>query len=707
MTTSIAADSIRRALRSTIVVLWIAALPVAAQPPADDDEHVDFTGLDIQASIGWDGHVEQNAPIPLAFLLTNQSQTDLDAELVIADPSTRQRLVLGRVFVGAGSVKRFSTIESLADWSECVATFEDDVRTLWRRELPLLSGADTSGHRNYLLYVTDNSRRPVIPEGSAAAGDGSVYEPALLTGRQVRPLLVRSWQIPQHYGPMTVAQGILFDEALDPDAINDAQWDALARWVSLGGTVFVHQQSEAIVKRIADAAPMAVGPAVQSDALAVRRCGAGSVQIYSSPLFQADSTETERAILDAASRLPGFSALPLLSDLRFGYVRSENANISRTWIITLFLWYVVLSGGVTLFLFRLGRRSLAIYVVTVIAGTSVLAGMLGAKLKTTPGDLRFASVTEATDGGLVQFVRLDAQSAGGRESLVTVAGPDVEAQAVDSDTETLYGYYYSYGQTAQSQRHLPPFSEQSNLLPDEPGTWQLKATTTPWGTRQVYATGFQPDVPPLDLTLTCVLQNGSIEGDAALDGRFYLRVTALNRSGLPLQECSLVIAQGKVRNILDGTAYPGWMPTITTNGIQGLQSAAFDTAVGKASLAVSSPDSPVEIDVWIRTQLREEWSSDWTAMGSVQRSMRPASPGGISVFVIATLGSSPVVQLDSARTNFEQEETMHLFLQRIPDDQLPPELLSVHRVKLEADLQALRAQQEEQKARLDPQIPQP
>ena len=142
----------------------VSLTPAMGQTAINDEERQpDFPGLDIQAVVGWDGRVETDAPVPVSFLISNQSNEVLEGQLILSEPETEREINLGDVFVGPGSVRRFSSVLSLSDWNDCVATYTDGSREFWTRRLPLMTGKDFSEDVNYLLFVDDGGRALQLP----------------------------------------------------------------------------------------------------------------------------------------------------------------------------------------------------------------------------------------------------------------------------------------------------------------------------------------------------------------------------------------------------------------------------------------------------------------------------------------------------------------------------------------------------------------
>ncbi len=410
-----------------VVILFLVNLPVLtpvmAQSAGHDEERKpDFPGLDIQAVIGWGGRVEVNAPVPISFLISNQSSEVLEGRLILSDPETEREINLGDVFVGPGSVRRFSSVLALTDWNNCVATYTNGSQDFWTRPLPLMTGKDFSEDVNYVLFVDDGGRALQLPTPAASADPGS--EPATATkpepsgqseerftpssgsGRAVQAVTVKSWQVSQHPGPLTVAQAMLFSETAKVDMLNDSQWDAVGRWVCLGGTAFVHETSKEVFERLRKASPLMSQPAVLVDEHDVYRCGGGSIREYEGQLFSADDSESIRKVLEAASRLSRFNVLKVPAALPRAYVGTSNANYTRLMVLAVFSIYLLFSGVVTLLMFRSNRRRVVMYIVSVASVACLAAALLGSYLRNSRGDLHWQSVIVGGQGGACRLLSL-------------------------------------------------------------------------------------------------------------------------------------------------------------------------------------------------------------------------------------------------------------------------------------------------------------
>ena len=74
----------------------VSLTPAMGQTAINDEERQpDFPGLDIQAVVGWDGRVETDAPVPVSFLISNQSNEVLEGQLILSERHDRKILPEG------------------------------------------------------------------------------------------------------------------------------------------------------------------------------------------------------------------------------------------------------------------------------------------------------------------------------------------------------------------------------------------------------------------------------------------------------------------------------------------------------------------------------------------------------------------------------------------------------------------------------------
>jgi len=649
---------------------------IAQGQQATDPKQADFPGLDIQAVPGWDGYVEQSAPMPFSFLISNFSQDTIEGELTLTNPESDRTLSLGEAFIGPNSVRRFSSIQAVPDWYQCIAKFSHEGRVLWQRELALTTGKDFSEDLNYLLFVDDGSRMLQLPISENGGGGTGRFVPEVGHGRAVQPLMVKTWQIPQHPGPLTVAQAIVFSETTKVEMLNDAQWDAVGKWICMGGTVFVHEKSAELVERLKKATPLAAQPGILFQELTVHRCGTGSIREYAGPLFSATDAQAPKQIAESASRLSRYSTMSMLESTDLTRWDSRNSEMTRMWVATVFVVYTLLSSS-ALLLFRLSRRNISIFTSIVVGLTCVAAVILGGVLRTSRGDLRWVTITSAGSGGLLQLGKIDVQSAGGRNTQMTVKGRRADLQLSESD-DTSNDYYNSYYYQPQlTKSHLPSFTWQASQLEDQADAYQISVPINPWGRRRLYATAFQPLEHGVDIEITYSLPEPlspeqAAQSDTTYDLNGTFRVKATSDLPFDLENCRVIIARTQVSNTVQGTtiynSFPGSYPSPQNVGIQ------MERVHSLGDFGKLSPSVPVTVEFAAGTVLTAE-SLDGRTHGNTGEVLIPkvAYDGATSVWIVALISKSPILSIDQQRSDFELLQEQHWYVQEVLPEQMPQE----------------------------------
>ena len=694
---------------SNVKTLWLQSLlilfliQVVSLTPAMgqsavkvDERQPDFPGLDIQAVVGWDGRVEMEAPVPISFLISNQSNEVLEGQLILREPETEREINLGDVFVGPGSVRRFSSVLALSDWNDCVATYTDGSTDFWTRRLPLMTGKDFSEDVNYLLFVDDGGRALQLPVADTSDAPGSQpsptsarqpagsvedrFIPRLGFGRSVQPVSVKSWQIPQHPGPLTVAQAMLFSETAKVDMLNDPQWDAIGRWMCLGGTVFVHESSKEVVDRLKKAAPLRSLPTIVVDEHEVTRCGSGSFREYSGRLLTAADSQGLQALLEASSQLSRYSVLSIPDQLPRAYVGTSNANYTRLMVLAVFSIYLLFSGVVALLMFRSNRRRVMTYTVSVVAIACLAAVLLGSYLRSSRGDLHWQSVIVGSSGGAVQVAQIQLQSAGGRNTQVAVRGKQTDLQLLRKKSTDRSDYYsrfaiYNSGQTEGAAGYAP-FSVQPNLLKDEPDAFRISVPITPWGVRQSFSTAYDPELQGVEVDLQF-----RPEGAVTLDANFrggeswtYVipgqwTVTLTNRLPFELTECHLHVTTS-VAHIPSGG--------MTASGVEFSPGRA---EIGLGEVAATATTSSTSSNIPVVVAMNRHWYNY-----EKKFEPEPTFPGVSDIWFVARLNQSPLLKIDDEYSDFEQFDGVHYYMQKLTPDEIPQEWRDTWRQSFERQM---------------------
>ncbi len=637
-----------RILRLSLLLLLPLQISTAQVLPQSIG--ADYPGLDIQAEYGWDGFVDYQTPTAISFLISNNSSEVLEGNLVLREPNGFRSLVLGSVTVAPGSTRQFGSVLQLQGWDQCEATWEGPQGILWQRPLTVFGLRQYSSGKAALLSVEDGGRSLKFP-GVAMASGGTLpgdYVPANGIGSQVMPISIAPWQMPVHPGPLTALRAVLLAKNLRPESLNDAQWDALGRWVCMGGLVFISRQNDKLVSRLLEACPLrSHGPPDDSASLAL-----GSGSLYRLPPATEGATDelqqlriAEIVSLEPPRILPG-----LCRDLEQTDWSTPSSEQTLVRVMAVLLIYAVTST-LTLLMFRSNRRRILIWTLSVVLLGCLGAAIAGISVRMSRGDMNWSIITEPAAGGTLQHGIIRLNSAGGSSFRVAVQGhtPDVQINHREPDRR---GSWYNYGQSEHTES-WPAFSLSPDLSLKTPETYEILVPISPWGERHLRAIDVQPQ------NTTPVIQL-SYQPDAdgnPLNGRWNARVEGL--SGLRPENLSL-----KFR-ILHTT-------TQEQQTIQQLQETSralltHDRSGGDAWVAefVSAPLSwqPQPYDFW-----RDSESGPDLA------------PGMAQIWLEGTLPAESLLQIDETRTEFHAiDEPRHQFLYQLPQSAIPAEWLQLLR----------------------------
>lgn len=666
----------RPAARPTLLVGLLAHVLAASLAAQTDDVRadVDTPGLVIEATAGWDGIVDRSTPIPLSFLVRNDSGQILEGRLRITDPMNGYDVLLEEIVVSPGTSRRVTSIQAMTGWYECYAALSNGPDVLWRRELPLAAGQIFNANVNYALFLDDGGRRLQLPglDPSTAAGMASELSVAGELGRPVQCLSVKTWQAPNHPGPLVAAQAVIFPEGASRDSLNQVQWRAVAEWMCQGGVVFAHRESTDLIERLTRAAPLVADPDVPSGPFVVRRVGLGAVYEYAQPLLPSEGEEVRGQISEIIARLPRAHVDAFLDATNWYYQRGGRADLNRLVVIAFFAGYTFLTGFVALLLFRLSQRRIAIYTLVVIVGASALSGLLGGYLRFSRGDLHWLTVTQAGAGGAVQVGRIEVQSAGGRNTRVAVRGMQADLQFIHEAQGYGRNYYGWYG-WMPPRTNCPPFTWQPNGLAAQQDAYQARVTMTPWGRRRLHATAYRPDFSPLDFRLQFRPRDaaGGTQADGTSpempQGEFSL--TLVNRLPMDLTSCWLVIGASRFMptdsNTPPATPLPrGWvqLQTPSNEGLIDVYQRHQVSALSAGGTHQESFNASFQI-------MQNAWELSIPLPGASLSPPRIDRLGTASAWVIAILEDSPMLTIDEAHSEFIPRQHLHLYIQEIrPED---------------------------------------
>ena len=645
---------------------------------ADDDAgNLDSPGLIIEATAGWDGTVDREVAVPISLLLSNVTSAVIEGDLVLTDPSKGTEVLFGEIVLAPQSTRRFGAVRDLSEWFQCVITLRSrNGDGLWRRELSVNTGHSYEVNENFALLVDDSGRRLITKKTGAltAAMLGSLSARPVVAGeagRPVRNLNVKTWQLPDHPGPLLPVHAIIFPEAAPVKEINKKQWQALARWVCQGGTVFVHKDSPDVIQQLTDASPLTFNMSDADDTFTIRRMGIGSIREFQQPLFASEGAETRQAINDQVALLgaPSIRDFLATTTVRQSSGQTE-AQLNRLYIAGFFGIYTLLSGLFALMMFRFSKRKIGIYILTVVGAACVMAAVLGGLLRASRGDLRWVSVTEAGAGGLIQVSRIEVRSAGGRTDAVGIKGPACDLQYTGR-VEDSYEYYGYYGWES-TRRTLTPFTFQSSLQgPEVPDSYKIRVGMTPWGRRRLEGVGFRKE--PNRLGFKLAYEKNARDAESLTPrGKFTADIS--NLTSMQFSEAWLVIGVTR-RGVEDEdlVGYQSWdqfgrpLPVGDNDGLMDLYQ----------SQRITPPATGSEIQEEFDASFREldRYGNDVGATDGRFTMPRLGRVGTAKAWIVGTLIRSPVLQIDTKHTEFVPQDEFHVFVQEIlPEDMAAAEL---------------------------------
>ena len=659
-------------LRQSWIILLAVTTPFladrsAAQAQPKDLSDRDSSGLSVEAAAGWDGVVDTHGPIPVALLLNNYSDGIIEGEVRLSDPYRGDEILLEQIVLAPGTARRVASVQALPNWYRCYASLTHDGKVLWRRELNLQTGRSFNSRLNTVLFVTGDGRAlPIgITSTNSTIGPGQSPVVAGLDGRPVQCLGVRPWQLPDHHGALAVAQAIIMPESVTRDQLNNGQWQAIANWVCEGGHLLIHQSATEIEERLLKNAPLPAIRLEPVDGRTVTAIGLGSLQRFAPDVLSSESAELLASLESFVADLPHEHPVRRLQlDSWYGS-HGGNADMNRALVLSFFALYAALSGGVSLLLFRAQKRTVGIFLLTVVGGSCLLTATLGAMIRTSSGDLHSVSITCVGQDGGVQLQHMRLLSAGARSTQATIQAPNPDLQLLQNNS---HRYYYGWH---EQRGGYPAFTRRANLLAAEDDRFQVDIPMTPWGRSDLLATSFIPDLKPLRIGLEWSSNEppGDLPSDTSIPGG-RMRVQIESRLPFALEDPWLVIGTARMEsNTLSAPVPPPWQQTEgpTTPG------GYVDLYHFESLPAIPAGDTAeTEFVVNLRTQADSEFHRHWNG-GSI-RLPRIATIGRPSAWIVARVSRSPAVKIDRSATDFIPLTELHVFLQTIEAVQLPAEL---------------------------------
>lgn len=663
------------------MLIWLLAgcwLPLQAQQSMQRiPGRQDYPGLDIQAAVGWEAVSCSLHPQAISLWISNSSTTVLEGQVLLRNPQTGETRSLGEVAVGPGGTRQFGMVAALGGWDNCELYWEGSDAVLWARQLvvPGEPGAASALNTHPGLFVEDSRRRFLLPPRQVLTQSaqlnrltGTSTEPAsetdfaTLSGMQ-ELATIPPWQLPVHPGPLTAVKSVLLSPQLSAERISEVQYRALARWVALGGVVFVAEESQQMFERLREHLPLQPRPATTQDGLTIHYCGQGSIrQFAAAELGQANSAVMSAVgeTIAAAISSPLFAKLRQHSAAQSRHPQSTELRIAA--MLTLFGLYAV-AAALPILMFRSPRRRQISWVVGVVLTTSVGAGVLGFAIRNSRGDVSLHTLSWIGDGCLVQTASIDLKNAGSGDLYQGVRGREPELQVNESIVEDdvlfagMLGAFGPFGWSDPAGRPAwPPFNLKNSTSTD-PALSRIAVPPSPWSRRQV--TGV--DMMPLEGRLEVVLELVGDGGEEAMEKwnrvasfpNCKLRVRLRNSLPFTLSECRL----GMILWRRPAASNAEWMLYRTI------------TATDFPHMAEESASTEAEVEIECNPGF--EWVADHGGQNPLFLEMSCMVPRGeMEVWVEGRLDASPLMRLegDDFRESVPAE---HRFYYRVPRENLP------------------------------------
>lgn len=644
-----------------------------------DDEDIDTPGLTVDALAGWKGMTSATAPVPVSFLFSNFTNGPIDAELVLVDDWGGNRADLGEIYLTAGQTRRFGTVRSMRRWNRCIAELRSGNKVLWRRQLLLNNGINYNRVSNHVLIVNDSQRMLEFAGGLSPDAE-TPQDPVIINAGGVNPatpplvsMNVMTWQIPTHPGPLNPVTALVFPGPVDAERLNAGQWAAIAEFVCQGGTVLLPENETQLFEAISAASPLPILPASIENEFPTRRCGLGSIRLFSKPLFMEDNDSEEERVATLIASLEQ-EQLHRQVGLSSHYQRdSGRAERSRITILTFMIIYTLMSGIVTLAFVRRKNRTVLVYVCSLVGVACATSAILGGGVRYSQGDVSWVSLTRLTEKGALQYAELEVQSAGGRSDRLSILGLNPDMQVLATERQLYYGNNY------YDRDPYPSFTVQPDMAADRPEGFESRVSITPWGRRNLMAIDYLPDLKAMDVSLSFKRAPGS-PSDAPPKGEFTISVT--NNSGVDFYDCRLCIAVGANEGTIE-QVQQARESRLRRFGYWE-QTEIIPTKYGSIILG--------EIKRGTTKEARFEAlfdSMQWSIQ-TEDASFAPApatNPGGVRICLVSSIAVSPSLRIDDANSNFGTVCEKHFICQELTPSQIPEEFRGIAGDMLKIDIE--------------------
>lgn len=599
-------------------------------------------GLDVEASMGFGDMVGSNEPAAVTVFVRNNTRETIQGQFQLADRWQSRRMNLEEVYLAPGQARRYCWIRKFENWGSPELQLAQGRKIVWQRQLSW-GGYNRSPEGHHRIGIVHDGTQehqfridlpPVQSQQFETGRSFSMSQKQIEfteAGYQLLVANVRTWQIPDHFGALEPLRAIIVLDSVDSAAWNGAQLEAVAKWVSTGGALYLPVQSTELLQKIERALPFALSPAVNAGSLAIRKTGQGQIILYADPLFGESTLAAEEVIYRSVAALPVIASRDSIDLEILLRQASYGRNATRVSLMGYFFGYLVLCAVPIVFVTSRLKRRVVPYTVGLVACGCLAAAVVGATLRNSSGEARLLTLTVPGENGTVQYADIEARSTGGISSTVRVTGKDPDLQA---ESPTVR-YHYYYGNRNRFGMAFEGFDYQPNEVSSE-NEYQIQSEITPWGTRRLRATDFTSEVRPPEVKIV-------VERNAA--GR------------VTLGSCEWACDdQRVVRNVALQVQYT---PIGSANTYDSATLSLPDFSVGskrKQSILFATTNAVEPIVVGDQVE-------------KFQISLEP-TPGTARAFLVGTLEASPLMQFDNKASDFNLDHSAHLWFYEVPLDQI-------------------------------------
>lgn len=628
------------------MMVILTATIVNAQAIDESDVINLIPGLDIEARIGLGLLSSSDEPAAITAFIRNNTNETIEGRLEVSDRWRGRRLDLGEIYLAPGQLRRFCAIRNFENWGSPRLALISKGQPVWQQPL-LWSGysnnSQSGTHRVGILHDggTEHQFRVELPvmttvsttqNRSRYGWQDNVDVEFTEAGYQIATSNIKTWQVPDHFGPLEPLRALIALESVDPDNLNEAQKTAIAKWIATGGAFYVPVQSEELLDEIERVLPFAISPATVTNTLAVRRCGMGQIVLYPQALFGDSTAAAEENIYRSIAALPKAVIRSSASVELLRRPRSYGRNATRVSIMGYFFGYLILSVVPIVFVTTKLKRKVLPYTVGLVGIGCLAAAVLGATLRNSTGESRWLTLTVPGENGAVQFADIEVRSTGGIGSHVEVSGnkPDLQAESPSPN------HYYYYGPRTNSGMDFEGFNWRANESEAE-NRYQLQSEITPWGTRRLRATDFDSEItiPEVDLKLM-----GNFPGDYSESS-----IRVLTMGTPPISNLHLIL-----------------QVSLQTQG----DTTTFQTAVSLPNLT-KDRELQQELSFGLSQDLPEVSFGDDLFEFTLPTC---TAPNTVRAFLIGTLDQSPRLKFEDQHSDFQLDHGSHLWMYEIPSEQI-------------------------------------